>query len=118
MAYFVQSDSGRMRSDPRCAMLAGTCRSMVSSDREAGRLPNVPSEPTMTSDLPLSLGHLPLGTMVPHFPKQLRQLVILVWTSNNFPCTRRIVTGSLLGTGGYDARGTTEHYFISLCRMA
>ena len=76
MAYFVQSDSGRMRSDPRCAMLAGTCRSMVSSDREEGRLPNVPSEPTMTSDLPLSLGHLPLGTMVPHFPKQLRQLVI------------------------------------------
>ena len=75
MAYFVQSDSGRMRSDPRCAMLAGTCRSMVSSDKKEGRLPNVPSEPTMTSILRLSLGHLPLGTMIPHYSKQLRQLV-------------------------------------------
>lgn len=38
MAYFVQSDSGRMRSDPRCAMLAGTCRSKVSSDRKEGKV--------------------------------------------------------------------------------
>lgn len=69
MAYFVQSNSGRMRSDPRCAMLAGTCRSKASSDRKEGKLPNVPSEPTMTSVLRSSLGHLPLVAMIPHYSR-------------------------------------------------
>ena len=60
-------DSGRMRSDPRCAMLAGTCRSKASFDRKEGKLRSVPSEPTMTSILRSSLGHLLLVTMIPHY---------------------------------------------------
>lgn len=51
--------------DPRCLLIG-----------RRGKLPNVPSEPTMTSILRSSLGRLPLVTMIPQNSKQLRQLVI------------------------------------------
>ena len=34
----MQSAVGIMRSDPRCEMLASTCRSKVSSDRKEGEV--------------------------------------------------------------------------------
>ena len=111
--------SGRMRSDPRCELLAGTRRSKVPSDRKEGSLPNVPSEPTTTSILRPSLGHLLLVTMIFPYSKQLLQLVL---DSLDVQQLSRAESASLLvlfsAREGYDARGTTKHYFILMCRMA
>lgn len=48
----------------------------MSSDRKKGKLPILPSEPTTTSVLHLSLGHLLLVTMTFPYSKQLLQLVL------------------------------------------
>ncbi len=51
--------------DPRCLLIG-----------RRGKLPNVPSEPTTTSILRPSLGHLLLVTMILPYSKQLLQLVL------------------------------------------